>query len=98
KNPLAFYVFTSSSNTEKGWLQDVAFGGGCVNNASLHLTNDQLPFGGRGASGIGMYHGKYSFDTFSHSKAVMKTPTWLDPSVKYPPFTGKLKLFKWFIK
>ena len=98
KNPLAFYVFTSSSTKEKEWLNDVAFGGGCVNNASLHLTNDQLPFGGRGASGMGSYHGQYSFNTFSHSKAVMKSPTWFDPSMKYPPFTGKLKLFKWFIK
>jgi aldehyde dehydrogenase (NAD+) len=98
KNPLAFYIFTGSSKKEKEWLNDVAFGGGCVNNASLHLTNHRLPFGGRGASGIGMYHGRYSFDTFSHSKAVMKTPTWFDPSVKYPPFTGKLKLLKWLIK
>ena len=98
KNPLAFYVFTSSGKKEKEWLQDVAFGGGCVNNASLHLTNDALPFGGRGTSGIGKYHGRYSFDTFSHSKALMRSPTWFDPSLKYPPFTGKLKLFKWFIK
>lgn len=98
KNPLAFYVFTSSSKKEKEWLNAVAFGGGCVNNASLHLTNDALPFGGRGNSGIGNYHGQYSFDTFTHRKAVMKSPTWFDPSMKYPPFTGKLKLFKWFIK
>ena len=98
KNPLAFYVFTSGSSKEKEWLNEVAFGGGCVNNASLHLTNDALPFGGRGTSGMGNYHGQYSFSTFSHSKAVMKSPTWFDPSMKYPPFTGKLKLFKWFIK
>lgn len=98
KDPLAFYIFTSGSKKEKEWLNDVAFGGGCVNNASFHLTNSELPFGGRGTSGIGRYHGKYSFDTFSHSKAIMKTPAWFDPSVKYPPFKGKLKLFKWFIK
>ncbi len=98
KNPLAFYIFTSSKEKEKAWLQSVAFGGGCVNNASWHLTNHNLPFGGRGFSGSGHYHGKYSFDTFSHKKSVMKTPTWFDPSIKYPPFTGKLKLFKWVIK
>ena len=98
KNPLAFYVFTSSSVKEKDWLNSVAFGGGCVNNASWHLTNHHLPFGGRGFSGSGQYHGKYSFDTFSHKKAVLKTPTWFDPSIKYPPFKGKLKLFKWVIK
>ncbi len=97
-NPLAFYVFTSSKAKEKDWLNSVAFGGGCVNNASWHLTNHHLPFGGRGFSGTGNYHGKYSFDTFSHKKAVMKTPTWFDPNLKYPPFKGKLKLFKWVIR
>jgi len=98
KNPLAFYVFTSSSVKEKDWLNSVAFGGGCVNNASWHLTNHHLPFGGRGFSGSGQYHGRYSFDTFSHKKAVMKTPTWFDPAIKYPPFKGKMKLFKWVIR
>ena len=94
KNPLAFYLFTSSRAKEKIWLNNVAFGGGCINNASWHLTNHHLPFGGRGFSGSGQYHGKFSFDTFSHKKAVMKTPTWFDPAIKYPPFKGKLKLFK----
>ena len=94
KNPLAMYVFTSSAEKEKQWLNAVPFGGGCVNNASLHLTNHKLPFGGRGASGMGNYHGRFSFDTFSHKKAVMKTPTWLDLAIKYPPYTGKLNLFK----
>lgn len=94
KNPLAMYVFTSSAEKEKQWLNAVAFGGGCINNATLHLTNHKLPFGGRGTSGMGNYHGKFSFDTFSHKKAVMKTPTWLDLAIKYPPYTGKLNLFK----
>ncbi len=98
KNPLAFYVFTSSKTKEKDWLNSVSFGGGCVNNASWHLTNHNLPFGGRGFSGSGQYHGKYSFDTFSHKKAVMKTPTWFDPAIKYPPLKGKMKLFKMVIK
>lgn len=98
KNPLAFYIFTSSSKKEAEWINSVAFGCGCVNNAAYHLTNHNLPFGGRGNSGSGNYHGKYSFDTFSHKKGIMKTPTWFDPSVKYPPFKGKLKLFKWIIK
>ncbi len=98
KNPLAFYVFTSDSAKEKDWLNSVAFGGGCVNNASWHLTNHHLPFGGRGFSGIGKYHGKHSFDTFTHKKSVMKTPTWFDPAIKYPPLKGKMKLFKMVIK
>ena len=98
KNPLAFYVFTSNKQKEEEWLAAVAFGGGCVNNAALHLTNHKLPFGGRGFSGTGSYHGKFSFDTFSHKKAVMKTPLWFDPAQKYPPMTGKMKILKWLIR
>ncbi|MCW3092113.1 MAG: aldehyde dehydrogenase [Ferruginibacter sp.] len=98
KNPLAFYVFTSSSEKEKNWIDSIPFGGGCVNNAAFHLTNHQLPFGGRGFSGSGNYHGRYSYDTFSHKKGIMKTPAWFDPAVKYPPFKGKLKLFKWVVR
>ncbi len=97
-NPLSFYIYTSSSKKEKEWLEAVPAGGSCINNSSWHLTNHNLPFGGRGFSGTGCYHGKYSFETFSHKRAVMKTPTWFDPSIKYPPFKGKLKLFKWVIK
>ena len=97
-NPLSFYVFTSSRKKEREWLDSVSFGGGCVNNASWHFTNHHLPFGGRGMSGMGHFHGRYSFETFSHKKAIMKTPTWFDPNIKYPPFKGKLKLFKWVIR
>ena len=97
-NPLAFYVFTSDSEVEKKWLDTVPSGGACVNNASWHLTNPKLPFGGRGSSGMGDYHGKSSFDTFSHRKAVLKTPTWFDPALKYPPLKGKLGIFKWIIR
>ncbi|HEY4874956.1 MAG TPA: aldehyde dehydrogenase family protein, partial [Puia sp.] len=63
-----------------------------------HFANHHLPFGGVGNSGVGSYHGKYSFDTFTHKKAVMKTATWFDPDLKYPPFKGKLKWFKLIIK
>lgn len=98
RNPLAFYVFTSSNKKEKEWISAIPFGGGCVNNVALHLTNQGLPFGGRGFSGTGNYHGKYSFETFSHKKGVMKTPTWFDPAVKYPSYKGKLKIFKWLMK
>lgn len=97
-NPLAFYVFTQSKKKEDDWINSIAFGGGCVNNTSWHFTNHHLPLGGRGASGIGNYHGKNSFLTFSHQKAVMKTPAWFDPDLKYPSFKGKLKLFKWIIR
>jgi aldehyde dehydrogenase (NAD+) len=93
-DPLALYVYTGSRQRENYWLNNIAFGGGCINNSSWHLTNYNLPFGGRGFSGIGKYHGKYTFETFSHYKAIMKTPTWLDPALRYPPFKGKLNLFK----
>ncbi len=98
KNPLAFYLFTSSGTKEQDWLNAVAFGGGCRNNASFHLTNHHLPFGGVGFSGIGGYHGKFSFDTFSHKKAWMKTPTWFDPSLKYPPYKGKMGILKMLMR
>ncbi|MGV3530003.1 MAG: aldehyde dehydrogenase [Flavisolibacter sp.] len=96
--PLAFYIFSTDKEEQEKWLQAVPAGGCCVNNASWHLTNYNLPFGGRGNSGIGRYHGRYSFDTFSHQKAVMKTPLWFDPALKYPPYKGKLKLLKRIIR
>jgi aldehyde dehydrogenase (NAD+) len=97
-NPLAFYLFTNSSKSEKRWIEEISFGGGCINNTAWHFSNHYLPFGGVGNSGIGYYHGKGTFDTFTRRKPVMKTPTWFDPSIKYPPFKGKLKLFKWLFK
>ncbi|MBS1730071.1 MAG: aldehyde dehydrogenase family protein [Bacteroidetes bacterium] len=93
-NPLALYVFTSSKKDENFWIEHIPFGGGCINNAAWHLTNDALPFGGRGNSGISSYHGEFSFDVFTHKKSILKTPTWFDPKIKYPPFQGKLKWFK----
>jgi aldehyde dehydrogenase (NAD+) len=94
KNPLAFYLFTNNKKKKNKWLQAVPFGGGCINNASVHLINDNLPFGGRGNSGIGHYHGKYSFEVFSHKKSVLRNPTWFDPKIKYPSYEGKLGLLK----
>ena len=93
-NPLAFYVFTENNADEQYWLTNVPSGGACVNNATMHITNHDLPFGGRGFSGMGGYHGKLSFDTFTHTKSVLKTPTWIDPSFKYPPYKGKAWLLK----
>ncbi len=97
-NPLAFYLFTSSAEKEQQWINNVSFGGGCINNADVYFTNHHLPFGGVGNSGMGAYHGKFTFDTFTRLKPVMKTPVWFNLAIKYPPFRGKLKYFKWFIK
>jgi aldehyde dehydrogenase (NAD+) len=96
--PLSFYVFTGSSKKEAEWMDKIQFGTGCVNNTAWQFSNHHLPFGGVGHSGIGGYHGKYSFDVFTHKKAVMKTPTWFDPAIKYPPLKGKLGLLKMFLK
>jgi aldehyde dehydrogenase (NAD+) len=97
-NPLSLYVFTSSREKEKYWIEQIPFGGGCVNNAAWQFTNHYLPFGGVGESGIGAYHGKHTFELFTHAKPVMKSPVWLDPSLKYPPYAGKMKWFKRLIK
>ncbi|WP_431212484.1 aldehyde dehydrogenase family protein [Puia sp. P3] len=97
-DPLAFYLFTGDRDTERMWTENVSFGGGCINNTDWHFTNPHLPFGGVGNSGMGAYHGKNSFDTFTREKAVMKTPAFPDPPVKYPPFKGKMKWFKFFLK
>ena len=97
-NPLAFYLFTASRSKETAWINSTAFGGGCINNTDWHFTNHHLPFGGVGNSGMGAYHGKFTFDTFTRQKGILKTPTWFDPAIKYPSFKGKLKLFKWLIR
>jgi aldehyde dehydrogenase (NAD+) len=96
--PLSLYAFTSDPKKENRWIEQISFGGGCINNACWHFANHHLPFGGIGHSGVGSYHGKYSFDTFTHKKAVMKTATWFDPDLKYPPYKGKLKWFKLIIR
>jgi aldehyde dehydrogenase (NAD+) len=97
-NPLAFYLFTTNKKIQREWIEKVSFGGGCINNADWHFTNHYLPFGGVGNSGIGAYHGKYTFNTLTREKPLMKTPNWFDPSIKYPPLKGRLKFFKWFIR
>lgn len=96
--PLSLYIFTKRSKTEKILLEQLRFGGGCVNNALTHFTNPELPFGGTGYSGMGRYHGHYSFETFTHRKGVMKTATWLDVPVKYAPYGNKLNLLKRLMK
>lgn len=94
ENPLALYLFTKSKTREEEWLKKVPFGGGCINNTVSHFAIEHFPFGGVGNSGIGAYHGKNTFDVFTHAKPVLKTSTLIDPSIKYPPFKGKIKLLK----
>ncbi len=97
-NPLAFYVFTEDKAFAKEMIDLVPFGGGCVNHTLIHLSNPDLPFGGVRHSGIGAYHGKTGFDTFTHHKSVLEAG-WLDNRIKYPPYSGwKLKLLKMLYK
>ena len=94
--PLSLYVFTNDRETREKILREVSFGGGCVNDAIMHLANGNLPFGGVGASGMGRYHGEAGFQGFSHYKSVLDKPVWFEPSVKYFPHTSlKLKLLRW---
>lgn len=85
-NPLACYVFTSDPQLEQLIVEHVRFGGGAINDTIMHIANENLPFGGRGSSGLGRYHGYYSFEAFTHPKSVMKSPTWYDLKLKYPPY------------
>ena len=87
--PLAAYLFTSNSDEKESFTSKVSFGGGCINDVVMHLSNDHLPFGGVGNSGIGNYHGKYGFQAFSHMKSVLDRATWGEPDLKYPPYSEK---------
>lgn len=90
--PLAAYYFTNDKRREQYVMKHLSFGGGCINDTIMHLANSTMPFGGVGDSGMGGYHGKYSFDTFSHKKSMMKKALWPDLPFRYPPY--KEKYFK----
>ncbi len=89
EKPLAAYLFTNDSEEKENFTRKLSFGGGCINDTVMHLSNDHLPFGGVGNSGIGNYHGKYGFEAFSHQKAVLEKATWGEPDIKYPPYSEK---------
>lgn len=99
ERPLGFYIFTQNHAFADALLNQYSFGGGCVNDTIIQYANRRLPFGGVGHSGRGAYHGKRSFDTFTHYKPVVKRGTWIDPSLRYAPYGNKAglirKLFKW---
>lgn len=92
--PLSLYVFTSSKANADFYIQNIRFGGGCVNNTLIHLGNPDLPFGGVGTSGIGQYHGELGFRSFTRTKSVLKSPTWFDVPLWYAPYKDHLKWIK----
>lgn len=94
--PLSLYLFTHDRRVKEKVLHEVSFGGGCVNDAIMHIANGHLPFGGVGASGMGRYHGEAGFQAFSHLKSILDKPVWFEPSVKYFPHTPlKLRMLRW---
>lgn len=96
--PLSLYLFSEDENMTHRVVEELSFGGGAINDTLMHLANPNLPFGGVGSSGIGQYHGKYSFDTFSHMKSYIFKSTRLESSLFFPPYKGKFKYIKTFFK
>lgn len=92
--PLATYVFSTNKKFQNKIINTYSFGGGAINDTVIQITNKKLPFGGVGSSGIGAYHGKTSFELFSHQKAIIKKANWLDAPLRYPPYNLPMKLVK----
>lgn len=96
-NPLAFYLFTNSKSLQASALKEISFGGGCINDTIYHMVSPYLPFGGKGHSGLGAYHGKSSFDTFSHFKSILKQTVMFDLPFRYPNLKNGIKWVKMFL-
>ena len=99
EKPLALYLFTRNPADERRILDTCSFGGGCINDTIIHLATPHLPFGGVGSSGMGCYHGRQSFETFTHTRSIVKKANWLDLPMRYHPYTdGKFRLIRKFMK
>ena len=95
EKPLAAYLFSNDSETKNRFLNEISFGGGCINDCVMQNSNPNLPFGGVGQSGMGSYHGKYSFECFSHFKSVLDKPTTVETNLKYYGYSEKkMKILK----
>lgn len=92
--PLALYIFSQDKSLQENVLANTSSGGVCINDVVLQLAIWDMPFGGVGNSGIGAYHGKHSFNTFSHQKSILRKPFWLDLDWRYPPYASKIDFFK----
>ena len=98
EKPLGFYVFSTNASFYKKMIETYSFGGGTINDTMIHFGNSNLPFGGVGESGIGAYHGRLGFDTFSHKKGIVIKGNWLDIPLRYAPYTNKLNALKKLFK
>lgn len=97
--PLAFYLFSRDRALQRRVLREVSFGGGCVNDTIVHLATSHMGFGGVGESGMGSYHGRQSFDTFTHYKSILDKKTWIDLPIRYAPYDKKKeKLLRMVLK
>lgn len=96
--PLALYFFSNNKNKIEKIINEIPFGGGCINDTVMHLSSPYLPFGGVGTSGMGAYHGKKSFDTFTHYKSILKRSNLVDPNFRYPPYSDKINTVKKILK
>lgn len=97
--PLATYIFSNDRKRQTWFRERIAFGGGCINHCMLQFAPQGMPFGGIGTSGMGRYHGRYSFDLFSHQKGIVQGSTLIDPGVQYPPYTAlKEKVLRWVLR
>ena len=92
--PLALYYFSNNNDRQKRIIKNISFGGGCINDTVVHVATSYMPFGGVGHSGMGGYHGKASFETFSHKKGILDKSNLIDINLRYPPFKNNLKLLK----
>jgi aldehyde dehydrogenase (NAD+) len=90
--PLALYSFSESDDDNELVVSGATSGGACVNGTLMHISNPNLPFGGVGESGMGAYHGRYGFETFSHRRGVHVRSTKIDPAMMYPPYTKRKEL------
>ncbi len=99
EKPLSLYLYSKNKNIIKKILNEISFGGGAINESIVQISNPNLPFGGVGASGIGSYNSKSGFDTFTHYKSILHKTTWLEPNIKYTPFTEiKMRILKFILE
>ena len=98
--PLALYLFTKNKRVKEQVLRRCSYGGGCINDTIIHLATHEMPFGGVGNSGMGGYHGRFSFDTFSHTKSIVDKACWIDMPLRYFPYSRKLydKMIHFFMR